>query len=306
LKDTLEDKVFSRRKSLFSDTFYRRIEHIAKHWYTFSRNPLSIFGLVIVCVVTLVAILAPYVAPYPSHADVYVNLAEATQRPNLSHLLGTDVLGRDILSRIIYGFRFSLVLGVTVLSLSIPVGVILGLIAGYYSGRKIDTVIMRVTDVFLAVPPLTLALVISSVLKPNLFNSMMAVSTMWWTWQCRIVYAIVLSVKSTSYILSAEVIGVKPFRIMFREILPNCMSAIITKMTLDMGLVIIVGASLSFVGLGVQPPKPGLGTMVAEGAGYLPEQWWMTLFPALAIAMIVLGFNLIGDGLRDMFGCEEV
>jgi peptide/nickel transport system permease protein len=167
-------------------------------------------------------------------------------------------------------------------------------------------VIMRVTDIFLAVPPLILALAIASVLTPNLTNAMIAVTLMWWPWYTRLVYGLASALRNEFFVSSAEALGASKFHIIFKEILPNCISPIFTKMSLDMAWVILLGSSLSFVGLGVQPPKPGLGTMVAGGSDYLPEQWWISVFPALAIVVVVLGFNLLGDGLRDMFAAEEV
>lgn len=267
---------------------------------------MSIVGLCFVIVVTFLAIFAPFVAPYPEHAGPFVDFANASTAPGRTYLLGTDVMGRDVLSRIFFGFRFSLTMGVVVLTLVVPPGVTLGLIAGYNQGTAIDTVIMRITDIFLAVPPLILALAICSVLTPNLFNAMIAISLMWWPWYTRLVYGLASTIRTESFVTSAEVIGASKFHIIFREILPNCISPIFTKMSLDMGWVIILGSALSFVGLGVQPPRPGLGTMVAGGSKYLPEQWWISVFPALAIVVVVLGFNLLGDGLRDMFAAEEV
>jgi peptide/nickel transport system permease protein len=246
------------------------------------------------------------VAPYPEHAGAFVDFENASQPPSLQHPFGTDVVGRDILSRIFYGFRFSLLMGVVVLALVVPPGVTLGLLAGYNQGTWLETVIMRVTDIFLAVPPLILALAITSVLTPNLTNAMFAVSLMWWPWYTRLVYGLASTLRNEFFVNSAEAIGASKGHIMFREILPNCISPIFTKMSLDMGWVILIGSALSFVGLGVQPPKPGLGTMVADGAKYLPDQWWISVFPALAIVVVVLGFNLLGDGLRDMFAAEEV
>jgi peptide/nickel transport system permease protein len=151
-----------------------------------------------------------------------------------------------------------------------------------------------------------LALAIASILKPNLSNAMMAVSLMWWPWYTRLVYGLASTLRNEYFVVSAEVSGASTAHILFREILPNVISPIFTKISLDMGWVIIIGSTLSFVGLGVQPPEPGLGTMVASGAKYLPDQWWIALFPALAIVLIVLGFNLLGDGLRDMLAAEEI
>ncbi|MGB3905971.1 MAG: ABC transporter permease [Anaerolineae bacterium] len=281
-------------------------ETLGRNWYKFSRNRLSIVGLSTVLLVTFLAIFAPLVAPYPQHASAFVDFANASRPPCRDYPFGTDVVGRDIMSRIFFGFRFSLTMGVVVLSLVVPPGVVLGLMAGYYQGTRLDTVIMRTTDIFLAVPPLVLALAICSVLTPNLFNAMLAVSLMWWPWYARLVYGLASTLRNEFFIASAETMGASRFHILFREILPNCISPIFTKMSLDVGWVILIGASLSFVGLGVQPPRPGLGTMVADGYNYLPDQWWIVVFPALAIVLVVLGFNLLGDGLRDMLAAEEV
>lgn len=284
----------------------QRSENLRRSWYKFSRNRLSLIGLATVSLVVFLAVFAPWVAPYPEHASAFVDFENASRPPCRTYPFGTDVVGRDIMSRIFFGFRFSLMMGVVVLSLVVPPGVILGLVAGYYQGSWLDTVIMRTTDIFLAVPPLVLALAIASVLTPNLFNAMLAVSLMWWPWYCRLVYGLASTLRNEFFVASAETIGASRFHILFREILPNCISPIFTKMSLDMGWVILIGSSLSFVGLGVQPPRPGLGTMVADGSKYLPDQWWIAVFPALAIVLVVLGFNLLGDGLRDMLAAEEV
>lgn len=280
-----------------------KFKHI---WYNFSRNKLSVIGLVIVILVILLALLAPYVTPYPKHAAEFVDFGNTMKMPNSSYIFGTDIVGRDIFTRIIFAFRYSLLMGIVVIGLAAPPGVLAGLVAGYYKGTKIDTVIMRITDVFLAIPPLILALAITSILKPSMLNAMIAVTLMWWPWYARLIYGIASSLQNEFFVQAAEVTGASTFHILFREILPNCVSSIFTKMTLDMGFVIIMGASLSFVGLGAQPPTPDLGSMVADGAKYMPDQWWMTLFPALAIIIVVLGFNLMGDGLRDVLAIEEV
>lgn len=278
---------------------------LGKWWYKFSRNPLSVVGLVIVTFIVFCAVFAPWVAPYPEHAGPYVNYGEANTPPSLAHPFGTDIFGRDVLSRVFFAFRSSLLMGVVVLAIVVPVGVTLGLLAGYFKESWIDILIMRITDIFLSVPPLILALAITSVLKPNLTNAMIAVSVMWWPWYTRLVYGMATSLRNEYFVQSAELIGASKFHILFREILPNCVSTILTKMTLDMGWVILIGAALSFVGLGEQPPKPALGTMVADGAKYLPEYWWISVFPGLAIMLIVLGFNLLGDGIGDLFSLEE-
>ena len=284
----------------------RRAVDYRRSWHKFSKNYLSVAGLGVVLLVAVVAIFATYVAPYPGHAEFYVNFPAARQAPNWAHIFGTDQFGRDVLSRIMFGFRYSLMMAVVVLSLVVPPGVVLGLVAGYYRGGKVDMVVMRTADVFLAVPPLVLALSICSVLTPSVFNAMMAVSLMWWPWYARLVYSISSSLRNEAFVQAAEIAGASPFHMIFREILPNCLGPILTKMTLDAGWVILIGASLSFVGLGAQPPTPDLGTMVSDGAKLLPEQWWISIFPALTIVLIILGFNLLGDGVRDMFAAETV
>lgn len=282
-----------------------RREELGRNWYKFSRNPVSVVGLIVVLTVILLAIFAPYVAPYPAHAGPFTDFANAKKPPASAYWLGTDQIGRDILSRILFGMRSSLLMGVVVLSLVVPPGVLLGLLAGYYHNTWIDTLIMRVTDIFLAVPPLVLALAVASVLKPNLWNSMMAVSLMWWPWYTRLVYGLATALRNEYFVIAAEVTGASTAHILFREIFPNTISPILTKISIDIAWVIIIGSMLSFVGLGVQPPEPSLGTMIADGAKYLPDQWWIAVFPALAIVVIVLGFNLLGDGIRDMFASEE-
>ena len=283
-----------------------RRQNLGRSWYKFSRNPLSVVGIVMIIILVLLAIFAPYVTPYPKHAQAFTDFANAKSPPSSQHLFGTDQIGRDILTRSIFGLRSSLLMGVLVLVLVVPVGVLLGLLAGYFQGTWIDTIIMRVTDIFLSVPPLILALAIASVLKPNLWNGMMAVSLMWWPWYTRLVYGLAVALRNEYFVASAEVTGASTPHILFREILPNTISPILTKMSLDVAWVIIIGSMLSFVGLGVQPPEPSLGTMISDGARYLPDQWWIAVFPALVIVIVVLGFNLLGDGVRDMFAAEEI
>lgn len=267
-------------------------------WRKFRRNPLSVVGLVLVATIVLLAVFAPFVAPYPQHAGPFVDFMNANRAPDLQYWLGTDNIGRDLLSRIIYGYRISLVLGIVVLGIATPVGVLLGLIAGY-AGGWVDYVIMRVTDMFLAVPPLVLAMAIMGMMEPTLVNGMIAVSAMWWPWYARLAYSMARSESREDYVTAAAIVGAGPLRILIGQILPNCLPTIFTKVTLDLGFVIMIASSLSFLGLGVQPPTPDLGSMVAGGAQYLPDSWWVVVFPALAILLAVLGFNLLGDGLRD-------
>lgn len=283
-----------------------RLRGLSRAWYRFSRNPLHVAGLLVLFLITLAASLAPYITPYPEHAGPYTNFREAGLPPSKIHWFGTDRVGRDVFTRVIFGYRFSLLLGIVVLSLSAPLGVLLGLIAGYYHGTWIETVIMRLTDIFLAVPPLVLALAVAAMLTPNLFNAMLAISISWWPWYSRLMYGMTVSLRGQYFVRELELTGAGKLHIMLREILPNCLGPLLTKLTLDMGFAILMGATLSFVGLGAQPPTPCLGTMVAEGAKRLPIEWWSTIFPALAIVLVILAFNLVGDGLRDVFAEEEV
>lgn len=295
----------SKKKSFVATLSIGR-HGLSRAWYKFSRNPLSVFGLIIFFLIIFVAVFAPYITHYPEHAGAYTNFREASKPPSLTYFFGTDSIGRDIFTRVIFGYRFSLILAVVVLSLSIPPGIILGLIAGYYQYTWIEVTIMRITDIFIAVPPLVLALAIAAMLSPNLFNQMMAITFVWWTWYCRLVYTMTISLCHEDFVYEAKLVGASNTHILLREILPNCIAPILTKMTLDMGFVIIVGASLSFIGLGVQPPKSDLGSMVAAGARRLPAEWWAAVFPAIAIIIIILAFNLVGDGLKDVFAVEEV
>jgi peptide/nickel transport system permease protein len=284
-----------------------RIKVIAKRydlkrkWFRFSRSPLSVVGLVIAAAAIFLALAAPFITPYPSDAGLHMDLYHKFLPPSLSHLFGTDQNGKDVFTRTIFGFQYSLMMAGVVLLLVVPPGVVLGLIAGYYRGSWIDTVVMRISDVFIAVPPLILALAIASVLTPSAINAMMAVSLMWWPWYTRLVYNATSAVRNEYFVQASEVMGENSFRIMFSEILPNTLGSILTKITLDVGWVILLGSALSFVGLGAQPPTPDLGTMVAGGSIFLPERWWISMFPAAAIVVIILGFNLLGDGIRDIF-----
>ncbi len=267
-------------------------------------NPLSLLGLILVALVVIAAVFVPWLAPFPTHNGAVVDFAFANRAPTSRNWMGTDLIGRDIFSRILYAYQISLILGVVVLAIAVPIGTIFGLLAGYLGGW-VEAILMRIVDVFLSIPPLVLAIAMMGVLEPTLTNAMLAVTVMWWPWYARLVYAIARSEREEGYVLAAEVIGAGTGHIAFREILPNCLPAIITKMTLDMGFVIIIASSLSFLGLGVQPPTPDLGSMVAEGARYLPDSWWLTVFPGFAILIAVFGFNLMGDGLREILGVDQ-
>ncbi len=293
----LDDSITVTRWMSFKD-------RVGRGWYRFRRNPISLAGASMVLLVIFLAIFAPYVTPYPEQARAFTDFSNTFQPPSMSHWFGTDEVGRDVFTRVIFGYRISLMMAAVVLGISVPFGVMLGLIAEYFGGR-IETIIMRITDVFLALPALVMALAICAAFTPTIEKAMLAVASIWWTWHCRLVNAITRSIKTEEFVQASKVIGDSHLRILFKDILPNCVSAITVKVTLDAGFVILVGAGLSFLGLGVQPPKPGLGTMISYGAAHLPTKWWLTVFPSLAIFFLILGFNLLGDGLRDMLDVES-
>jgi peptide/nickel transport system permease protein len=277
--------------------------NLARALRRFIRNPSAVVGALIVLSVVLAALFASSIAPFPGHAGSFVDFRSRHLPPDFVHVMGTDNVGRDIFSRVLFGYRVSLLLVVGVLGVAVPVGVMLGLTAGYFAG-PVETVVMGFTNVMLAMPPLVMALAITAVLSPDLIHSMIAITCVWWTWHCRLVYRVAKSVAAEDFVEAARLAGASRLHVLFRELLPNCMAAISVKTTLDAGFVILFGASLSFLGLGVQPPTPDLGTMVASGAQFLPEMWWEAVMPGLAILYAILGFNLLGDGLRDMTDVE--
>lgn len=272
-------------------------------WFRFRRNPSALIGAAMVVSVVLAAIFAPILSPSPQSAGSFVDFANRHSPPSAEFWFGTDNVGRDVFSRVIYGYRISLSMVVGVLGVAVPFGIVLGLMAGYFGGWT-EVVIMRFTDIMLAVPPLAMALAITAVLSPSLTNAMIAITMLWWTWHTRLIYRIVKAQMTEDYVEAARVAGASHAHIMFKELLPNCFSAISVKISLDAGFVILFGAALSFLGLGVHPPTPDLGTMVSTGSEYLPEFWWEALLPGLAILYAILGFNLLGDGLRDMMDVE--
>lgn len=282
-----------------------RLSSAYQTWYRFSRNPTAVIGATIVLLTVLAALFAPYITPYPDHVGALVNFRARHLPPSSEYWFGTDNVGRDIFTRVIFGIRISLTLALVVLGTAVPFGTVLGLVAGYFGGW-VETLIMRLTDIALAIPPLVMALAVAAVLSPNLINSMGAIAALWWTWHTRLVYSMTRQLRGQEFVEAAETLGASRLHILFREILPNCVSAIAVKTSLDCGFVILVGASLSFLGLGIQPPTPDLGTMVAQGASFLPDYWWESILPGTAILVIALGFNLLGDGLRDLYDVQEV
>ena len=279
-------------------------ETMIKNWYKFSAGGVSVLGLAIVLLIILLAVFAPVIAPYPEDAGAVVKFSESSLAPSMQHLMGTDTMGRDVFSRLLISLRSSLLMGILVLAIAVPVGFVVGVLAGYFKDTWIETVLMRIVDIFLSVPALVLALAIAAILEPNLKNSMIAITIMWWPWYARLSFGVASSLRTENYIVYAELTGAKLSHIVFKEFLPNTFDQILTKMTLDMGSVICMGATLSFVGLGEQPPTPALGNMINDGVKFLPDMWWLAIFPAVTIIIIVLGFNLLGDGVGNIFNVE--
>ncbi|MBP2447340.1 ABC transporter permease subunit [Rhizobium leguminosarum] len=274
---------------------------VAEFWHYFSRNKGAVIGLVIFIVILVVAVLAPLFAPHePNEQNRQVLLAVPSwmEGGSISFPLGTDAVGRDILSRLIYGARFSLFIGVVVVTLSVISGVLIGLVAGYFRG-KVDTAIMRLMDIILAFPSLLLALVLVAVLGPGLTNAMIAISLVNQPHFVRLTRASVISEREKEYVIASRVAGAGTFRLMFKTILPNCLGPLIVQATLAFSAAILDAAALGFLGMGAQPPTPEWGTMLAESREFILRAWWVVTFPGLAILVTVLAINLMGDGLRD-------
>lgn len=261
-----------------------------------SSNTLFVFGAGIFGLVVACAILAPYIAPFEPSA---INFEHKLRAPGVEHLMGTDALGRDIFSRVIYGARTSLLIGFTVLAISMAIGVPIGLVSGYFGGR-VDTALMRVSDVFLAFPPLLLPIAITAALGAGLFNAMLAIAISWFPWYARIVRGSVMAIRQELYIDAARAIGVSHMRIMLRHALPNSWTPAIVQASMDFGYTILAAASLSFIGIGARPPTVEWGLMVALSRSKFLDYWWTAAWPGFAIFLTVLAVNLVGDGIRDM------
>jgi len=260
------------------------------------KHPLALAGLIIISALILVAVLAPVIAPF----DPYDQVADdRLQPPGNRYFFGTDDMGRDIFSRVIYGSRLSLAAAAVVLALSTSIGILVGAVAGYVGGR-LDEVLMRITDMFLAFPAMVLAMVIASALGPSLLNAMIAIAVVWWPWYARLIRGQILSLKTMEYVEAAKALGAGNARILWKYILPNCTAPLIVQATLDSGYAILTTASLSFIGVGALAPTPEWGSMISIGRSYILAQWWYPTFPGLAICLAVPGFNLLRDGLRDI------
>jgi peptide/nickel transport system permease protein len=267
--------------------------------YTLSRSPLSIIGFFLVLLFFVITLIGPWIITYPQDIKGAVHMDQKLKPPSRAHPFGTDEVGRDIYSRVVIGTQLSLQIGLIIIVVAMGIGVPLGILAGYMGGW-VNNLIMRVTDIFLSVPGLLLALAIVGALGPGIKNSMIALSIVWWPGYVRLVQGKTLSLREESFVEAAKSIGASRFRIIFSHILPNCTSPIIVKASMDMGMAILFAANLGFIGVGAQPPMPEWGAMISVGRNYLPDHWWMATFPGVAILITVLGFNLLGDGLRDV------
>mgnify|MGYP001288799582 FL=1 len=279
------------------------IENIKIFWFKFKQNPLSIIGLSIVLFVMAITLFAPFITPFPEHVGKVADFSNMNQPPSGTNYFGTDTIGRDVFSRTVFAYRTSFFLSLVVLILAVPVGVLFGLLGGYFSGW-FENILMRIVDVFLSLPALVLAMVIIGLTEHSMTYIMGAISLLWWPWYSRLVYGITKAIKNEDYISAAKVSGASTFHILFFEILPNCLPSVLTKITTDLAFVIMIIAALGFVGLGVQPPTPDLGRMTADGMDLVFDSYWLSLFPGLSILFLVVGFNLLGDGLREAFDLD--
>jgi peptide/nickel transport system permease protein len=280
----------SRRQAILGST-YRGVRAVLG-------NPTGLVGLIIVAVLILSAILAPWLAMGQSPLDQ--DLAGRLAPPSAAHWFGTDELGRDIYARTLYGARVTLTIVVLVAVVVVPIGLAVGTVAGYLGGW-VDAVLMRVTDIFMAFPRLVLALAFAAALGPGIENAVIAISLTSWPPYARIARSETLAIARSDFIQAVVLEGASTWRILFRHIVPLCLSSVIVRLTLDMAGIILTAAGLGFLGLGAQPPTAEWGAMVSSGRDVILDQWWVATIPGLAIFIVSLGFNLLGDGLRDVF-----
>lgn len=275
----------------------RTLIHVAR---VILRDPLALLSTLVILTFILLAVLAPLVAPYPEQGQGRTNANDAMQAPSQKYLLGTDRLGRDILSRILFGARAALVVPMGVVLFAVLIGAPLGAIAGY-KGGWVDEVIMRITDLFLAFPSLLLAMAITASIGRGLDKAAIALVVSWWPWYTRIARGVTVSLREQYFVEAARATGLRDTVIILKHILPNTLSPILVQATVDLGTVILAMGGLAFIGLGTQPPAPDWGLMISEGRTFILKQWWIATFPGIAIFIVVLAFNLLGDVLRDIF-----
>lgn len=286
---------------LLTDTpesdFHARCGRLYQNWLMIRNNPLTMAGLSIVVLLLLMAVFAPLLS---THSPDFQNLDARLMPPSWEHLFGTDHMGRDIYSRIIYGSRLSLYIIIMVAAISAPLGMLIGMVAGFSRGW-VDMVLMRITDIFMAFPKLILALSFVAVMGPGIENAIIAIAVTTWPPYARISRAETLTIRNADFIHAARLQGGSPGKILLGHITPLCMTSVVVRMTLDMAGVIITAAGLGFLGLGAQPPLAEWGAMIAVGREYMIDFWWVAAVPGIAIFTVSLGFNLLGDGLRDVF-----
>ena len=263
------------------------------------KDPLMLTSLIIIALLIFFGILAPYIAPYPQDALGAVSPENKLEPPSYEHLFGTDELGRDVFSRVLFGIRISFKMAIIVVVLALLIGFPLGVVGGFLGG-KTDEIIMRITDIFLSFPSILLALVICVMLGPSIDNVMIAIAVSWWPWYTRIAHGQAASIRERTFIEAAKAAGIGKTKIILRHIIPNSMAPVLVQATMDLGSVLLTASSLSFLGLGAQPPTPEWGLMTYIGHTYLFTSWWCSTFPGLAIFFATLAFNLFGDGLRDI------
>jgi len=273
--------------------------NIRYSWYLLKQNPLTIVGLVIVFIIFLAALFGPFVIPYPEDVKGTVTISKRFTPPNSQYWFGTDEMGRDIFSRVVYGARTSVLIGMMVTGLAMLIGIPMGAIAGY-KGGTVDAIINTITSIFMAIPALLLALSISVALGRGIFNAMLAIGIAWWPYYARLVRGVVLSLKEQTFVEAARSINARDSRIILKHILPNCLDVIIVQVTMQFGYAILMAAALGFLGVGAQPPMAEWGLMISTGRLFIPKWWWIPTFPGIAIYVSVFGFSVLGDGLRDI------
>jgi peptide/nickel transport system permease protein len=273
-----------------------RRRYIRDSYVLWRRNPITVAGTLIILALLLIAAAAPLLATHDPYNQI---LAERLLPPSADYWFGSDNLGRDIYSRVIYGSRLTLMIAVLVAVISGPLGLLVGVLAGYLGGL-VDEILMRVADIFLAFPKLILAIAFAAALGAGLENAILAIAIANWPGYARLARAETLAVRNSDYIQAIRVLGASPARIMLMHVTPMCLSTLIVRVSLDMGAIILIAAGLGFLGLGAQPPSPEWGLMVSDGRNYIVDQWWVSTLPGTAILIVVLGFNLVGDGLRDI------
>jgi peptide/nickel transport system permease protein len=285
--------------SAATDPVAARPGGLARAFHRFRQSRLSMLGAVMVAGVLFCAVFGRVLAPYPDQVAGAIDTASRFLPPSLAHPFGTNELGQDVLSLTLAGTTVSVLAGFGVVLIGSVIGTLVGATAGF-AGGWVDEVLMRLTDLTLTVPSLILAMAIAAALGPGFQNMVLAISVSWWPGYARLVRGEVLAAREEVYVTAARALGAAPGRILFRHILPNCLSPIIVKMSLDMGFAILTVAGLGFIGIGVRPPTPEWGTLLSNARAYMPDDWWVAMAPGLAMFLAVFGFNLLGDGLRDV------